>query len=110
MTFIEFPSFERIRDTYFTEVDFLLLQLHLVKNPKSGVSIKGSSGLRKLRWSTSKSKNGKSGSYRVVYFLCEQTECWLITAYAKNELATLSQGDIAKIRKLIESELWERSK
>ncbi len=48
MTFIEFPSFERIRDTYFSEIDFLVLQLHLAKNPKSGVSIKNSGGLRKL--------------------------------------------------------------
>jgi mRNA-degrading endonuclease RelE of RelBE toxin-antitoxin system len=45
------------------------LQNHLVLHPKSGKVIKGSGGLRKLRWS-SKWK-GKSGGIRNIYYFYE---------------------------------------
>jgi hypothetical protein len=49
-----------------TDEQYTLLQVSLVARPDSGDLIKGSGGIRKLRWALP--GRGKSGGIRVIYF------------------------------------------
>jgi len=50
MEFIETSGFSKIRENYFDDSQFNMLQLYLMDRPDAGNIIKGSGGIRKLRW------------------------------------------------------------
>jgi hypothetical protein len=50
MIFIEAPTFERIRERYLDDDQYRLLQAALMVKPESGNLIRGSGGIRKVRW------------------------------------------------------------
>ena len=57
-------------------------------------------GIRKLRWAT-KGK-GKSGGFRVVYYFHnEEFPLFLLTVYAKNQKANLTQAERNEFKKLL---------
>jgi len=83
------------------------LQLYLCLYPDHGDIIKGTGGLRKLRWAIQ--GKGKSGGIRVAYvdFIIHE-KIYLITAYKKGEKDNLSKSernDIKKLISILESEL-----
>ena len=47
--FIETSGFSNVRDNYFDDSQFHMLQLYLLDRPDAGDIIKGSGGVRKLR-------------------------------------------------------------
>ena len=53
MEFIETSLFTRIIYNYLSEDEYFGLQVHLLNHPESGKIIRGSGGVRKIRWSTS---------------------------------------------------------
>jgi len=60
--------------------------------------VSGSGGVRKLRWAAP--GRGKSGGYRVIYFLKREPGVILmLTMYAKNEKANIPGHVLAQIRK-----------
>ena len=59
MIFIETSLFTKIISTYLNDDEYAALQSFLVENPESGDIVRGSGGVRKLRWS--KSGKGKRG-------------------------------------------------
>ena len=64
--------------------EYRLFQLYLMNNPEKGDVIKGSGGVRKIRWAIN--NKGKSGGIRVIYYWKDKaSEMWLLTLYAKNE-------------------------
>ena len=67
-----------------TDEDLRKLELEILKNPQAGPVIRGTGGLRKLRFAYE--NKGKSGSTRICYvdYVIYET-VYLITAYAKNE-------------------------
>jgi hypothetical protein len=77
------------------------LEEELCRDPLQGDVIKGTGGLRKLRWALP--NQGKSGSVRVLYvdFVVFE-KIYLIAAYTKNEKDNLSQAERNEIKKLIE--------
>jgi hypothetical protein len=88
MLFIVTSLFTRLVSDYLTDVEYSGLQALLMEHPESGVIIPGSGGVRKLRWSTA--GRGKRGGIRVIYYWkCADDEIWMLTAYAKNERATI---------------------
>jgi hypothetical protein len=50
LTFIETKLFTRVVQNYFTDDEYAALQNSIVANPEVGDVIRGSGGVRKLRW------------------------------------------------------------
>ncbi len=102
MEFIETSLFTRIIYDYLSEDEYLGLQVHLLNHPESGKIIRGSGGVRKIRWSPS--GKGKSGGIRVIYYWkVSNDEIWLLTVYAKNEQETISGHILRKIAEEIKN-------
>lgn len=88
LTFVESPLFSRLVYDYLSEDEYAALQRFLGSDPEAGVIVRGSGGVRKLRWS--RRGSGKSGGVRVIYFArTRQGEIWLLTIYAKSARNTI---------------------
>jgi len=71
----------------------------LASDPQAGDVIKGTGGIRKVRFATE--GKGKSGSVRVIYFyFSEGAPLYLFTVFAKNEKADLSAKERAALAKV----------
>ena len=66
MEIAETTIFTREITRILPDEEYQELQAFLVEHPKSGVVIKGSGGLRKIRWAIKNS--GKSGGIRNIYY------------------------------------------
>jgi len=67
----------------------------------AGDLIRGSGGVRKLRWGVA--GRGKRGGVRVIYYLrSHQDETWMLTVYAKNEEASIPGHVLKKIKEEID--------
>lgn len=100
MTFIETRGFSKIRDNYFDDSQFNMLQRYLVNRPDAGDIIKGSGGIRKLRWGLQ--GRGKRGGVRMIYYwIAKDDQILFLTAYAKNEATDLSQNAINAMREIV---------
>jgi mRNA-degrading endonuclease RelE of RelBE toxin-antitoxin system len=96
-TFVETKLFTRLIDEYLSDDEFAALQLSLVINPEAGDVIKGTGGVRKMRWAGS--GRGKRGGIRVIYYLRLQNgQIWLLTAYAKNVKDNIPVSVLKKIK------------
>ena len=81
--------------------EYRRLQLSLLLRPKQGDLIRGSGGLRKLRWH--RRGMGKRGGLRVVYFWEAKSETfYMLTVYRKNDQEDLTPRQTATLRKLVE--------
>jgi len=65
--FVELPPFARHRGDYLDDESFTLLQDYLMQRPDAGDVIKGTGGLRKLRFADRRRGKGKRGGLRVIY-------------------------------------------
>ena len=81
--------------------DLRRLQEELLANPTVGAVMRGTGGVRKMRFSFE--HRGKSGSVRVIYIDFEIREkLYLLTAYPKNEKDNLSKSERNELKKLVE--------
>ncbi len=97
LTFIETKLFTRLVQNYFTDDEYAALQNAIVFNPEAGDVIRGSGGVRKLRWGLA--GRGKRGGVRVIYHLqLQQGQVWMLTLYAKNEADSISGAVLKKIK------------
>ena len=79
-----------------TESLFDYLEVH----PEKGDLIKGTGGVRKLRWQSGRSK-GKSGGVRVLYHYSKDVLIILITLYSKSEKDDISGEERNQLKKLM---------
>ena len=88
--------------------DLAALQVLVMMDPKGPPLVKGTGGLRKVRFRAGASDKGKSGAYRVGYAYFEQYGVIVaITAYAKSDKSGLTSAERSQIKKLIEQlEEW----
>ena len=94
LTFVETKLFTQLVQRYLTDDEYAALQAAIVANPEAGDVIRGSGGVRKLRWGLS--GRGKRGGVRVIYYLRLQSgQVWMLTLYAKNEADSI-QGPVLK--------------
>jgi hypothetical protein len=99
--FVMMPEFDRQWEKLgLGDEELRELQEALLQNPKAGVVIRGTKGLRKTRIAFE--GQGKSGSGRVVYVDFAAHEIlYLITAYPKNEKDNLSKAELNAIAGMI---------
>lgn len=101
MQFVETPIFSEDIDRELSLEEYRRLQLSLLLRPKQGDLIRGSGGLRKLRWH--RHGMGKRGGLRVVYFWEAKSETfYMLTVYRKNDQEDLTPRQTATLRKLVE--------
>ena len=82
--------------------DLKRLQEELLADPKVGAVMRGTGGVRKMRFAFE--QKGKSGSVRVIYVDFEVYEkIFLITAYPKNEKDNLSDSERSEIKQMIQA-------
>jgi hypothetical protein len=91
MVFYELPAFAKFREDYLDDDAFKQLQNVLIANPDAGAIIKGTGGLRKLRFADSGRNKGKRGGLRIIYFFKQaDDQIWLFTLYDKDEVDDLT--------------------
>lgn len=84
MIFIETTAFTKRVIDYLTDDEYLGLQMFLLERPDAGQIVRGTGGVRKLRWAMA--GRGKSGGRRVIYYWrVSKDEIWLLTIYSKSE-------------------------
>ncbi|MEL7536248.1 MAG: type II toxin-antitoxin system RelE/ParE family toxin [Pseudomonadota bacterium] len=102
-TFVETRLFTRLVDEYLSDDEYRQLQLALIDQPEAGAVIKGSGGVRKLRWAAK--GRGKSGGYRVIYFLRRpKGVIWMLTMYPKSTTDTISGHILKQIKDEVEDD------
>ena len=109
-TFVELPIFRtRWKAMGLDDNDLLRLQEELLADPQVGAVMRGTGGVRKMRFAFE--HRGKSESVRVIYVDFEIYEkIFLITAYTKDEKDNLSDSEKNEIKhliKLLEQQLKE---
>jgi len=82
-----------------TEEESLELITYLARNPEAGDLMRGTGGVRKLRWG--RENEGKSGGYRVIsYYYDQSVPLFALTIYAKNEKTNLTQVERNDLKRL----------
>ena len=80
--FVESAAFDRVRASYLDDEEYSELQEFMMQNPDAGAIVRGSGGVRKLRWR--RGGAGKRGGLRVIYFVrYHPNEFWMLALYAK---------------------------
>ena len=82
---------------------YRLLQLRLVAEPDAGDLIRGTGGLRKIRWEGA--GRGKRGGVRVIYYWARKQDVMLmLLIYSKTQQDDLTSKQKAVLKKLIQEE------
>lgn len=97
LTFVETRLFSSLVQQYLSDDEYSALQREVMANPEAGDVIRGSGGVRKLRWGVA--GRGKRGGLRIIYYLrTRQGEVWMLTLYAKNEAESIPGHVLKKIK------------
>lgn len=103
MRFLETSVFTRAVVDLMDDEVYRSVQLALLLRPESGSTIRGSGGLRKLRWSL-KGK-GKRGGIRVIYFWDEASETfYMLYVYRKSVQEDLTAQQRKVLSRLVREE------
>ena len=97
----------RWKDLGLDDNDLRRLQLEILNDPKIGALMRGTGGIRKMRFAFE--HRGKSGSVRVIYIDFEVYEkIFLLTAYPKSEkdnLTTEERNELRRLTEILEKQL-----
>src|SRR2546422_6166420 len=103
MRFVETPVFTKAVTAVLDDDRYRFLQLALVLRPEQGSLIRGSGGLRKLRWAIP--GLGKRGGARVIYYWDKPTETfYMLFLYTKREHGDLTPEQTKILGRLIRKE------
>ena len=98
MLFKELDSYARKVDKILVDGEQRKVKEFLSKNPETGALIRGSGGLRKLRWAAS--GRGKSGGARVIYYhIAKDGVIYLCEIYKKKDQENLTQKQTKNIKR-----------
>ncbi len=101
MVIIESPIFTRLITTLMSDDEYRLFQETLITRPDSGVLIKQSGGLRKVRWKLD--GRGKSGGVRVIYYwLAADDQIYMVYAYTKVKQDNLTPQQLKMLKLIVE--------
>jgi hypothetical protein len=101
LTVAEVPEYIRRAEKLLTADERHDLVNYLAVRPKVGVLLEGTGGVRKLRWR--RQGMGKSGGVRVIYYYHSGVmPLYLLTLFAKNERAILTQAERNELAALVD--------
>ena len=101
MLLVETTVFTRRVTMLLTDEEYREFQAALIADPKSGDTITGTGGLRKIRWSAP--GRGKRGGVRIIYYHVDARDrIYLLVIYTKSEKDDLSQDEMRVLRRLME--------
>lgn len=104
MLIVETSVFTKQIGAQLDEESYRLLQSELARNPAAGAIIRGTGGLRKIRWV--RAGTGKSSGTRVIYYWHRPKDCLLmLLAYSKSVQEDLTPAQKKALRKLVNEEL-----
>jgi len=104
MEFVETPLFTREISALLTDEKYRGLQLALLFRPEHGAVIRGTGGLRKLRW-TLKGR-GKRGGLRLIYYWDKPNDrIYMLLPYVKTDQEDLTPTQLKVLRKLVQEEM-----
>lgn len=100
ITVFETKHFVKLSKKLISDKERSALLAHLKNNPKDGDVIRGTGGIRKIRWA--RPGAGKRGGIRVIYYFYDKSGVlFMLTAYAKNDKVDLSSQEKHKYRDLV---------
>lgn len=104
MRFVETAIFTREVRNLLSDDNYRALQFSLLLRPEAGAVIRGSGGLRKIRWSLA--GTGKRGGLRVIYYWHKVEEVvYMLLIYRKSRQEDLTQEQLKVLRKLVRENL-----
>jgi hypothetical protein len=99
ITIVELPEYIKKSEKLLESEDREKVISFLAQNPLSGVLIKGTGGIRKVRWG--RKGMGKRGGVRIIYFFYnEEMPVFLLTIFGKNEKSNLTKSECNELEKL----------
>lgn len=99
MLFVETSIFTREIQRLISDDNYRALQTALMLRPETGKLIKGSGGLRKVRWNLP--GTGKRGAIRVIYFWSPPDTIFMLFPYKKSEQEELTRNQLKILRRMI---------
>jgi mRNA-degrading endonuclease RelE of RelBE toxin-antitoxin system len=103
MRFLETPIFTKAVGAALSDDEYRTLQTALMLRPEQGALIRGTGGLRKIRWSGK--GHGKRGGYRLIYYWERQTDAfYMLYIYSKNVQEDLTPKQSRLLGKLVREE------
>jgi hypothetical protein len=106
MRFKTTTLFDKKINKLLTAEEYRQLRQALAENPRLGVVIKGTGGIRKMRWAVG--QKGKSGGARIIYYwhLAKSPtgEIYLLFAFLKSEQDNLTGQQKMTLKKFIQKE------
>lgn len=101
LTVVESLIFQKLWPKYWDEDERAEFASFIAQNPEAGAVIRGSGGVRKVRWA--REGAGKSGGVRIIYLARNEAgEVYLLTLYAKSESENISLITLKEIRRALE--------
>lgn len=101
--FVETREFTRTLREYLDDVAYAKLQQELMDNPSRGTVIKGTGGLRKIRFVDPRRSKGKRSGARLIYlYLPDVKRFYLLDIYSKDEKVDLSAAECRQLSLLVD--------
>src|ERR1044072_5870961 len=100
LTVIETPTFQRLAKEIWSEEERLEFVSWIAENAEAGDVVKGTGGLRKVRWS--RPGMGRRGGARVIFFKGdERGDLVLLGFYVKAKFDNTPAADLLKLKEAI---------
>lgn len=98
MIFIETSIFTKEIQRLISDDHYRMLQTALMLRPDAGKLIKGSGGIRKIRWNLP--GIGKRGALRIIYYWSPPDTIYMLFPYRKSEQEDLTPDQLKILRRM----------
>lgn len=100
--FVETSLFTDQVTAHLTDEQYTELQAFMAENPEAGAVIRGTGGVRKLRWIDPGSGRGKRGGNRVIYFYrASHEQLIMLMIYGKSDQPDLTIDQKRQLAEII---------
>jgi mRNA-degrading endonuclease RelE of RelBE toxin-antitoxin system len=99
MIFIETSIFTKEIQNLISDDNYRMLQTSLMLRPDAGRLIRGSGGLRKIRWNLP--GKGKRGALRIIYYWNPPDTIFMLFPYKKTEQEDLTPEQLKLLRGMV---------